>query len=597
MATSSYDNSLASWTTSAEYALKDDRDRPFDLGQFLWSGFDYIGEPTPYAVFPVKSSFFGAVDTAGFPKDEYYLFQSQWTTAPMVHLVPMDWTDYQPGQIVQVWVYTNVDSVELTLNGKSLGTRSFDQKTTVDGRPYLETTEPSLDDKNYPGGSYTSPNGSSGKLHLTWDVPYSPGVLVAIARKNGVVVAQDEISTAGAPAALRLTPDRVVLPDDGKSLSYVEVDVVDSAGVVVPSADNLVSLAVGGGIFDGADNGRQDDAEGYKAPSHKAYNGKLVAIVGSTTAPGPITITARSDGLLPATTTVFASDATGSGLVALAPEQVRSPLGAPVALPATVEAVHADGTQAEVAVKWSDLPAQAGTVPGIYRVSGSVAGTTLSAEVDVTVYSVAGLETYSTVVATGVVPRLPETVRAVYSDGVDARVPVTWAVVDPASYSKIGLITVTGAVPGTTLQAVASVRVADPSGPRQNLALASGPLAPFADASFSGAPDTLPAGMLDGNVAGGGWSNYYIKDATAELPAVSNADASDWVSVSWPNPQTFDSVLAYFVTDQSHVLPSQIDVSSWDGTSWIPATHARVVYGSAGKPTTISFDPESASAI
>ncbi|MFI0858658.1 glycoside hydrolase family 2 TIM barrel-domain containing protein, partial [Streptomyces sp. NPDC021098] len=165
---SAYDNNLASWTMSGEYGLKKDRDRKFFTGQFLWSGIDYIGEPTPYDVFPVKASFFGAVDTAGFPKDMYYLFKSQWTSEPMVHLVPMDWTGHRPGETVEVWVYANVDTVELFLNGHSLGVRRFDTKKTTDGRTYLETTEATGDDKTvttgpYPG-SYTSPNNSAGKL-------------------------------------------------------------------------------------------------------------------------------------------------------------------------------------------------------------------------------------------------------------------------------------------------------------------------------------------------------------------------------------------------------------------------------------------------
>ncbi len=154
---SSYDNNLASWTMSGEYGLKKDRDRRYFLGEFLWSGFDYIGEPTPFDVFPVKSSYFGAVDTAGFPKDMYYLFQSQWSTTPMVHLLPMNWTDYQPGQQVSVWAYSNADTVELFLNGKSLGVRNFDHKTTTDGRDYLETTEATGDDKTFTGRAAATP--------------------------------------------------------------------------------------------------------------------------------------------------------------------------------------------------------------------------------------------------------------------------------------------------------------------------------------------------------------------------------------------------------------------------------------------------------
>src|SRR3954447_8704955 len=200
---SSYDNNLASWTMSGEYGLKKDRDRRYFAGQFLWSGMDYIGEPTPYDVFPVKASFFGAVDTAGFPKDQYYLFKSQWTTKPMVHLLPMNWTDHKRGETVQVRAYANVGSVELFLNGRSLGVRRFDRKTTTFGAHYLETTEPTGDDKTMPGGSYTSPNGSTGHLYLKWDVPFQRGRLVAVGRRGGRVVARDEVDSARRPFALR----------------------------------------------------------------------------------------------------------------------------------------------------------------------------------------------------------------------------------------------------------------------------------------------------------------------------------------------------------------------------------------------------------
>jgi beta-galactosidase len=278
---SSYDNNLSSWTMSHEYVLKTERDRPYSSGQFVWSGFDYIGEPTPYSVFPVKVSSFGSVDTVGFPKDAYYAFQSQWTSSPMVHLVPMNWTDYKPGQDVEVWAYSNARTVELFLNGHSLGTKSFDAKATVDGVPYYETTEPTGDDKNFPSGSYTSPNGSTGKLHLTWHVPFRPGQLVAVARNaSGHVVARDEQDTAGSPYTLRVTPDRTVLAADGKSLSYLSVDVVDRHAVVVPDADNAITFSVAGaGTFAGADNGKEDDAEGYKSTTHDAFNGKVLAIV------------------------------------------------------------------------------------------------------------------------------------------------------------------------------------------------------------------------------------------------------------------------------------------------------------------------------
>ncbi|MEU2780109.1 DUF4982 domain-containing protein, partial [Streptomyces sp. NPDC007162] len=298
--TSSYDNNLASWTMSGEYGHKKDRDRKWFAGQFLWSGIDYIGEPTPYDVFPVKSSFFGAVDTAGFPKDMYHLFRSQWVSEPMVHLVPMTW-NHEPGDTVEVWAYANVPSVELFLNGKSLGVREFDTKTTTDGRTYLETTEATGDDKTfttgpYPG-SYTSPNGSAGKLHLTWKVPYRPGELRAVARRDGRVVATDVLRTAAAPHAVRLTADRGALAADGRSLAFVTAEIVDAHGVVVPDAEHLISFGVTGGSIAGLDNGREESAERYQAVTRTAFHGKALAMVRSDTEPGRLRVTARVDGL------------------------------------------------------------------------------------------------------------------------------------------------------------------------------------------------------------------------------------------------------------------------------------------------------------
>ncbi|MET7845249.1 glycoside hydrolase family 2 TIM barrel-domain containing protein [Streptomyces sp. NPDC005356] len=300
-ATSSYDNNLASWTMSGEYGLKKDRDRRFFAGEFLWSGIDYIGEPTPYNVFPVKASFFGAVDTAGFPKDMYHLFRSQWTGEPMVHLLPMDWTTHKPGQEVEVWAYANVAEVELLLNGRSLGVRSFDAKKTVDGRAYLETTEATHDDKTvtsgpYPG-SYTSPNGSAGKLHLSWKVPYAAGELKAVARVGGKVVATDVLRTAGTPHGVRLTADRESVAADGRSLVFVTAEVVDTRGVVVPDAEHLLEFAVKGGGLAGLDNGRQESAERYQASTRTAFHGLALAMVRAGTAPGALTVTATADGL------------------------------------------------------------------------------------------------------------------------------------------------------------------------------------------------------------------------------------------------------------------------------------------------------------
>jgi hypothetical protein len=553
-------------------------------------------------VFPVKASFFGTIDTAGFPKDAYYLFQSQWTSKPMVHLLPMNWTDYKPGQNVQVWTYSNAPTVELFLNGRSLGAKSFDSKTSTEGVKYLETTECSNDDKQFTTGtcpgSYQSPNGSSGKLHLTWNVPFAPGQLVAVARDaDGNQVARDEVDTAGEPYTLKLIPDKTVLRDDGKALSYIETQVVDKDGVMVPDAGNTVKFTVGGaGTFAGADNGKQDDAEPYYLPTHDAFNGKVLGIVQSKTTTGPIRVTASADGLVPASTTLYSSDEQGDALVAVRPVERRVEVGRPPDLPATVTAVHADDSTETLPVTWSPLPAAALTRTGVYTVDGVVQGTQAPATATVTVYRHASIQSYSTAVEVGTAPFLPSRVRLIDNDGVSTLVPVTWDAVDPASYAAPGQFSVRGSVPGTSLRALATVRVTNDVTPNQNLA----PLG-SADASFTGwtnannpPPTILPATMLDGNTTSGGWTNRYVEPQTNVLPAVSLSHASDWVTLRWPHPQHTGSLTAYFTVNANSQLPAAVTVSYWTGSDWVPVSHQQVTWATASNaPSTIAFDPVS----
>jgi beta-galactosidase len=658
-ATSSYDNNLEPWTASGEYVLKKDRDRGFFAGQFLWVGMDYIGEPTPYSVFPVKASFFGAVDTAGLPKDAYHLYRSQWTSEPMVHLVPMDWTDHEPGERVEIRAYSNVDSVELFLNGRSLGVRAFDRKTTTDGVGYLETTEPTHDDRTVAGGpfpgSYTSPNGSAGKLHLSWSVPFAPGTLTAVARRrdgaSALEAARDELRTAGPAHAVRLTPERKVMGTDRRSLAYLIAEIVDADGVVLPNACRPVTFRVEPpdtgaplGVLAGLDNGRQESAEPYQGTDTRdTFNGRALAIVRSTGRSGPITLSATSPGLLPATATVHATaaapaalpdpgdpaalpdpgeaavealadpgeaavegsavegPAVGSstdGLVGLDPVVRRFALGDPVRLPEAVNAVHADGTQRALPVRWAPPPEEMRHRVGGYRIAGAVPGTATPALAMVTVYAPATLETWSTAVPVGTPPILPATLRLVDSDGVDRRVPVEWDAVPPGSWAAPGRFTVngTGSAAGTGGPvAVATVRVTGDAWFGVNLAAAGGPAHPVADASFSGAPDALPAAMLDAAggtpevPAPGGWSNAFRKAGTDLLPAFGAARPCDWVSVSWPHPQRFGAVTVGFTVDDRHALPATIAVTYRDGERRVPVRGLSVDW--AGTVATLTFEP------
>ena len=235
----------------------------------------------------MKSSFFGAVDTAGFPKDMYWLFRSQWTQEPMVHLLPMNWTDYKPGQNVQVWAYANVDTVELFLNGQSLGVRTFDHKTTTDGRAVpgddrVLRRRQDVHRRHLPG-QLPEPERQLRQAAPDLERP----LRARQARRRGRArtareVARDEIDTAGAPDTVKLTPDKQAIAADGHSLSYVTVDVVDKDGVMVPSADNELHLRRhAAASSSGLDNGQEESAENYKSSTRAAFNGKALAIVQS----------------------------------------------------------------------------------------------------------------------------------------------------------------------------------------------------------------------------------------------------------------------------------------------------------------------------
>ncbi len=267
---SAYDNCSTPWGSTHEETWKLIKKHDFISGMFIWTGWDYIGEPTPYP-WPAISSYFGIIDLAGFPKDTYYMYQSEWTSKPVLHLLP-HW-NWKQGEMVDVWAYFNSDEVELFLNGKSLGTK---RKTGDD-------------------------------LHVSWRVPFEPGVLKAVSRRNGKVELTKEVSTAGEAAKLVLVPDRKIIQGDGTDLSFVTVKVVDKNGVVVPRADNLVNFTLSGpGFVAGVDNGSEISHESFKASHRNAFHGLAMAIVQSKGNSGVITLKATAEGLAPASVTIAA---------------------------------------------------------------------------------------------------------------------------------------------------------------------------------------------------------------------------------------------------------------------------------------------------
>jgi beta-galactosidase len=267
---SAYDNCSAPWGSTHEETWKVVKKYDFFSGMYIWTGFDYLGEPTPYW-WPARSSYFGIIDLAGFPKDAYYMYQSEWTSVPVLHLFP-HW-NWKPGQTVDVWAYFNTDEVELFLNGKSLGTKRK----------------------------------SGDDLHVMWRIPFEPGTLKAVARTNGKVVLTQEVRTARKPARIVLTPDRKIIKADGSDLSFVTVKVMDENGTIVPDAENLVNFQLTGeGFIAGVDNGSPVSHEPFKASYRKAFHGICLAIIQSKGKAGKIVLNATSEGLAPASVMIEA---------------------------------------------------------------------------------------------------------------------------------------------------------------------------------------------------------------------------------------------------------------------------------------------------
>lgn len=534
---SNYDNDFASWTMSNEYGLKKDRDRKSFIGQFIWTGFDYLGEPTPYSVYPVGVSSFGTIDTAGFPKDSFYLYQSQWTNDPMVHLLPTNWDQWHEGETVEVWVNTNQQSAELFLNGESLGKKSFDEKETAYGKKYYETSEKTQDDKTWgdstnPGG-YTSSGAvldegelNSGKLHLTWEVPYEAGTLeVKAYDQDGNVVAADSVTTSSTPYTILAEADKTVLAADGSSLSYVECTVVDENGNMVPDADNLVKFSVSGAAtIVGVDNGKQESNELYKYGNtdssdyseRTAYNGKVLVILKSGKEAGDAVLTISSDDL----------------------------------------------KTAQVALKVTEDGA--GSAPA----QPTVNGTEVSVDpVEVTV-------------PTGTEVTLPSAVRVHYTGSAG-----DYSVLREVVWGALTDGKAEGTVEGSALKASAVVTESEDAKTDEELATGKA----SATASFTGSDKNYPEKMVDGDESTS-WTNAYTRGASVLLPANSASRRSEYVEFYWDEAQVLNQVSLTFKESRYCAIPAVLEAEYWDGADWAKVSGQKMIKES-GAPVVMQFTP------
>lgn len=256
---SAYDTNQPGWGETAEQWWQFYAAREFLPGGFAWTGFDYRGEPTPYS-WPSISSYFGIVDTCGYPKDTFYYYQSAWGNKPVLHLFPHWNFTGEEGNSIPVWVYSNLDEVELFVNGKSLGRQKM---------PHLS--------------------------HVKWNVKYEPGSIEAHGFRNGKIVLKTRRETTGDPVSIRLTADRTTIHADGEDLAIVRVEALDAQGRFVPTANQLIQFKVtGDGALIGVGNGDPTSHESDKAPKRSIFNGLAQVILQASKNPGQIVIEASS---------------------------------------------------------------------------------------------------------------------------------------------------------------------------------------------------------------------------------------------------------------------------------------------------------------
>ncbi len=591
---SSYDNSSVSWGRTATDSLIPDRDRKYIAGQFVWTGFDYIGEPSPFgskggsSQSGPKSSFFGAVDTAGFAKDNYYLYQSQWLdrkSDPMVHILPhWNWEDEDLRELVTVdgkipvRVYSNASAVELFVNGVSQGKKEFARMETDYGVSYQQQSE------------------DSDRLYLEWPLTWNYAVGTSIEAvaydESGAEIARDQMVTAGEPAGLSAESDRSVISADGYDLAYITIDVQDANGNFMPTADNEIYFHISGdGEIVGVDNGDAASWERYQdydgVWKRKAYSGKALVIVKSTKEEGSFTVTASSPGLNQDSVTVYTKDSQSSqeGILGYETPSIAVDVGTKpedVILPEKVNAIRADGSEMEVQVIWNPLSEESLLSAGEFEIEGKTQdGAAVKAVVSVR--GPVGIREITVGVVKENLPVMPGEAELVWSDGKTQSVDVDWEEITPEQTVKAGTFEVKGKVAGyEEFEAIAHIVVVD-SATEQNVALANaGSSVSVSYEEGSHKASHLIDGITDNE--DNGWGNWQ-KEGRFE----------DWATVNFPQEYTVSKAVLRLSDTNTWQLPDRVLISYLDEETgeYQTVKNQSLITGFVGgiNANTITFDP------
>ena len=617
----SYDNSAVGWGAVASSAWYDVVQRDFVAGTYVWTGFDYLGEPTPWngtgsgavGSWPSpKNSYFGIVDTAGFPKDTYYFYQSQWNDdVHTLHILPA-WNENVvakgSGNNVPVVVYTDAAKVKLYFTPKGstekrlIGEKSFTKKTTAAGYTY----------QVYEGADKDST--AHKNMYLTWNVPWAEGTISAEAYDEnnrlipeGSTEGNASVTTTGKAAKLKADADRKTITADGKDLSYIEVDVTDANGHIVPDAANRVTFDVkGAGKLVGVDNGSSPDHDSYQADNRKAFSGKVLAIVQSTKEAGEITVTAKADGLQSSTVKIATTAVPGTSTE----KTVRSfyysrnyyvKTGNKPILPSDVEVRYSDGTSDRQNVTWDAVSDDQIAKAGSFSVTGTVAGQKISVRVTM-IDEIGALLNYSATTPVGTPAVLPGSRPAVLPDGTvtSANFAVDWTKPADTVYDTAGTVKVPGTatVFGKEFKVTATIRV-QRSQVTIGSSVSGNALRLTQNIPADKQSDTLNAikdgsTTVDANTGGGAnpsaWTNWAYSKAghnTAEI------------TFEYATEQQLGQIVMYFFRDSNAVRfpdagKTKIQISA-DGKNWtdLAATETIAAQESSDrvKPYTYDFAP------
>ena len=617
----SYDNSAVGWGAVASSAWYDVVQRDFVAGTYVWTGFDYLGEPTPWngtgsgavGSWPSpKNSYFGIVDTAGFPKDTYYFYQSQWNDdVHTLHILPA-WNENVvakgSGNNVPVVVYTDAAKVKLYFTPKGstekrlIGEKSFTKKTTAAGYTY----------QVYEGAGKDST--AHKNMYLTWNVPWAEGTISAEAYDEnnrlipeGSTEGNASVTTTGKAAKLKADADRKTITADGKDLSYIEVDVTDANGHIVPDAANRVTFDVkGAGKLVGVDNGSSPDHDSYQADNRKAFSGKVLAIVQSTKEAGEITVTAKADGLQSSTVKIATTAVPGTSTE----KTVRSfyysrnyyvKTGNKPILPSDVEVRYSDGTSDRQNVTWDAVSDDQIAKAGSFSVAGTVAGQKISVRVTM-IDEIGALLNYSATTPVGTPAVLPGSRPAVLPDGTvtSANFAVDWTKPADTVYNTAGTVKVPGTatVFGKEFKVTATIRVQ-----RSQVTIGSSVSGNalrltqnIPDDKQSDTLDAIKDGSttVDANTGGGAnpsaWTNWAYSKAghnTAEI------------TFEYATEQQLGQIVMYFFRDSNAVRfpdagKTKIQISA-DGKNWTDLAARETIAAQESsdrvKPYTYDFAP------